>query len=190
MNSKSYSNPISFNKAFLGFTPIMRFTCLPSWKSIMVGILRILYLFEICLFSSTLTLAMVTWPWYSSAISFNIGAIILQGPHQEAQKSTSTKPFLATVLKFLLFKVLILLLGGVFSVVFIFFLYPKARYIITTRAMPPKMYQIIFYRFMVSSISATVIGMRFPINCMPVSVTKMSSSRRMPPKSKYFSTSA
>src|SRR5919109_77397 len=41
-------------------------------------------------FSSTLSLAMTTLPWCSSAISSSTGEIILQGPHHSAQKSTST----------------------------------------------------------------------------------------------------
>src|SRR5919109_4552883 len=41
-------------------------------------------------FSSTLSLAMVTLPWCSSAISSSTGETILQGPHHSAQKSTST----------------------------------------------------------------------------------------------------
>src|SRR5512132_606 len=41
-------------------------------------------------FSSTLSLAMVSLPLCSSAISSSSGLIILQGPHHSAQKSTST----------------------------------------------------------------------------------------------------
>jgi len=41
-------------------------------------------------FSSTLSLAMVSFPLCSSAISSSTGVIILQGPHHSAQKSTST----------------------------------------------------------------------------------------------------
>src|SRR6266540_6909670 len=41
-------------------------------------------------FSSTLSLAMVTLPLCSSAISSSTGEIILHGPHHSAQKSTST----------------------------------------------------------------------------------------------------
>ncbi len=42
--------------------------------------------------SSTLSLAMVTLPACSSAISSSTGAISLQGPHHSAQKSTTTVP--------------------------------------------------------------------------------------------------
>src|SRR5215218_2823821 len=41
-------------------------------------------------FSSTLSLAMVSLPLCSSAISSSSGLIILHGPHHSAQKSTST----------------------------------------------------------------------------------------------------
>src|SRR6266567_7302943 len=41
-------------------------------------------------FSSTSTLAILSSPSFSPAISSRTGAIILQGPHQVAQKSTST----------------------------------------------------------------------------------------------------
>jgi hypothetical protein len=46
-------------------------------------------------FSSTLSLAMVILPACSVAISPRIGAIILQGPHHSAQKSTTTAVSLA-----------------------------------------------------------------------------------------------
>src|SRR6185312_13464894 len=39
-----------------------------------------------------LTLAMVSFPWYSEAISSSAGAMALHGPHHSAQKSTSTGP--------------------------------------------------------------------------------------------------
>src|SRR3546814_17925934 len=42
--------------------------------------------------SSMLILAMVTRPSISAAISSSAGAIILQGPHHSAQKSTRTGP--------------------------------------------------------------------------------------------------
>src|SRR4051812_48392719 len=41
-------------------------------------------------FSSTLSLVIVSWSPSSAAISSSTGAIILQGPHHSAQKSTST----------------------------------------------------------------------------------------------------
>lgn len=64
----------------------------PFLKSNNVGIPRIPYLGGVSLFSSTLSLPTVTLPSNSSAISDKIGAIILQGPHHSAQKSTKTGP--------------------------------------------------------------------------------------------------
>src|SRR5262249_44692121 len=49
-----------------------------------------LYLSERDWFSSTLTFATLTEPAFSRAISSKRGAIILQGPHHSAQKSTIT----------------------------------------------------------------------------------------------------
>src|SRR6266852_9461493 len=51
---------------------------------------RILYFSERLWFSSTLTFATFTEPAFSRAISSSNGAIILQGPHHSAQKSTIT----------------------------------------------------------------------------------------------------
>src|SRR6476660_6699921 len=51
---------------------------------------RILYLSERLWFSSTLTFATFSEPAFSRAISSSNGAIILQGPHHSAQKSTIT----------------------------------------------------------------------------------------------------
>jgi hypothetical protein len=44
----------------------------------------------VCGFSSMLSLAIRTLSWYSAAISSRMGAIILQGPHHSAQKSSRT----------------------------------------------------------------------------------------------------
>jgi hypothetical protein len=56
---------------------------------------RISYLLAISLLLSTLTLQILTDSPSSMAISSSIGAIALQGPHQGAQKSTTTgiEPF-------------------------------------------------------------------------------------------------
>src|SRR2546421_10712022 len=51
---------------------------------------RMLYLRERLWFSSTLTFATLIVPAFSRAISSRSGAIILQGPHHSAQKSTIT----------------------------------------------------------------------------------------------------
>src|SRR5690606_20618725 len=62
----------------------------PSLNRSSIGIERTWYFSAVARFSSTLTLAIFTLPAYSSASSSRAGAIILQGPHQGAQKSTST----------------------------------------------------------------------------------------------------
>src|SRR5438128_7936700 len=51
---------------------------------------RMLYLDESFWFSATFTFATVTATAFSRATSSNSGAIILQGPHHSAQKSTIT----------------------------------------------------------------------------------------------------
>src|SRR5213079_2700399 len=51
---------------------------------------RMLYLNERLWFSSTFTFATLTAPAFSRATSSRSGAIILQGPHHSAQKSTIT----------------------------------------------------------------------------------------------------
>src|SRR3954467_6357365 len=65
-------------------------TTLPPLKSSIVGIARIPYSAPIASFSSMFTLVILTLPSSSVASSSRIGAIALQGPHQGAQKSTST----------------------------------------------------------------------------------------------------
>src|SRR5260370_2048119 len=62
----------------------------PHLNSIIVGRPRTPYLRGVCGFSSMLTLATVTFPAISAASSSRNGAIILQGPHHSAQKSTRT----------------------------------------------------------------------------------------------------
>src|SRR5260221_7376132 len=57
-----------------------------------VGMPRTPYLMGVSGFSSMLSLATVTLPVISAAISSRAGAIILQGPHHSAQKSTRTGP--------------------------------------------------------------------------------------------------
>ena len=69
-------------------------TCLstnsPFLKNSTVGMLRIPYSAATSPFSSTSHLPIRTCPSYISANSSMIGATILQGPHQGAQKSTTT----------------------------------------------------------------------------------------------------
>src|SRR6266498_3810147 len=62
----------------------------PYLKIRSVGMARIPYSVAIDWYSSMLTLPTFTFPSYSLASSSRIGAIILQGPHHSAQKSTNT----------------------------------------------------------------------------------------------------
>src|ERR1041385_3542025 len=62
----------------------------PFLKKSSAGIARMLYLDERLWLSSTFTFATLTAPAFSRAISSSTGAIILQGPHHSAQKSTIT----------------------------------------------------------------------------------------------------
>src|SRR6185312_8066720 len=75
-----------------GSAPILVAATCPSLNKIIVGMPRTPYLRGVCGFSSILTLATVTRPAISVASSSRNGAIILQGPHHSAQKSTSTGP--------------------------------------------------------------------------------------------------
>src|SRR5579859_6355328 len=68
----------------------MRRTSLPPLNTIMVGIAMIPSCVIHCESSSVLILAIVIWPSYSPASSSRIGATARQGPHQGAQKSTTT----------------------------------------------------------------------------------------------------
>src|SRR3954452_3037385 len=65
------------------------FTGCPPLKRISVGIERTSKLAAVCWFSSTLSLTTRS-SGRSSAISSSTGATTRQGPHQGAQKSTST----------------------------------------------------------------------------------------------------
>src|SRR3954452_15525945 len=79
----------SFSLLF-GSAPILVAATWPPLNSIIVGMPRTPYLRGICGFSSILTLETVTLPAMSVASSSRNGAIILQGPHHSAQKSTRT----------------------------------------------------------------------------------------------------
>src|SRR5918992_105336 len=63
---------------------------LPSLKKIKAGILRTPYFIAMAGLLSTSSLATLSLPVYSTARSCTAGAIILQGPHHSAQKSTKT----------------------------------------------------------------------------------------------------
>src|SRR5262245_5585870 len=62
----------------------------PGLKTRRVGMLITLYRIAVLGLSSTLSLAIASFSPCSSASSSRTGAIILQGPHHSAQKSTST----------------------------------------------------------------------------------------------------
>ncbi|MDT4878703.1 hypothetical protein FQZ97_1143220 [compost metagenome] len=62
----------------------------PSLNSISVGMPRMPNLAGTSRLSSTFILVTLSLPSYEPATSSRIGAIILQGPHHSAQKSTST----------------------------------------------------------------------------------------------------
>ena len=78
------------DNSLFGPAPVLVATCWPPLKTISVGIERMPYLLATAGFSSTLSLAIFTLPFISLAISSSAGAIILQGPHHSAQKSTMT----------------------------------------------------------------------------------------------------
>src|SRR6185312_8989576 len=74
----------------LGRAPTLVAATWPCEKIIMVGMPRTPYLVGTCGFSSILILAIVTFSPNSVDNSSSAGAIIRQGPHHSAQKSTST----------------------------------------------------------------------------------------------------
>src|SRR5579884_446786 len=74
----------------LGTAPTTSSTRWPSLKNSSLGIDMIPYRLASSGSSSTFTFKTLTRPAYSSASASTWGAIILQGPHQTAQKSTST----------------------------------------------------------------------------------------------------
>jgi len=76
-----------------GTAPTTVSTCLPSLKNRMLGIDRTLYFIDVRWLESTSSLTMRTRPSYSPASCSSTGATIWHGPHQTAQKSTSTRPF-------------------------------------------------------------------------------------------------
>ena len=73
-----------------GWTPTRRSTSLPPWKKRTVGIAEIRRLPGVSGFSSVSILPILTLPWNSSASFSIVGASMRQGPHQGAQKSTTT----------------------------------------------------------------------------------------------------
>src|SRR5882757_2486958 len=78
------------SKSFLLAMPVIWSRSCPFLKKSNAGMARILYLDERLWFSSTFTFATLIASAFSRAISSSNGAIILQGPHHSAQKSTIT----------------------------------------------------------------------------------------------------
>src|SRR5262249_49010511 len=74
----------------LGAAPTWREASSPFLNSISVGIDMMPYLAAVCGFSSTFSLTILTLPLSEPAISSSAGAIMRQGPHHSAQKSTTT----------------------------------------------------------------------------------------------------
>src|SRR3954469_22649329 len=75
-----------------GRAPILVAATWPSLNTIKVGMPRMPYFFGVAGLWSMLILAIFSLPSRFCAISSSAGAIILQGPHHSAQKSTSTGP--------------------------------------------------------------------------------------------------
>jgi hypothetical protein len=87
----AYTNlPISFFNAAKGIAPEIRCTSTPFLNRIMVGMADMPYCCARCCFSSVFTFTTTMRPFQSCASTLSTGAIILQGPHQSAQKSVST----------------------------------------------------------------------------------------------------
>src|SRR4029077_18084503 len=75
-----------------GAAPTWREASWPSLNSMSVGIDMMPYLAAVPGFSSTLSLTILTLPSSDLEISSSAGAIMRQGPHHSAQKSTTTGP--------------------------------------------------------------------------------------------------
>ena len=84
------AQPSSFSTAALGTSPTLLFTTWPSLKTIRVGMLITPYWVASSGLWSMSSLHTFTSPAFSAAISSSTGASIRQGPHQVAQKSSST----------------------------------------------------------------------------------------------------
>src|SRR6056297_3996638 len=81
---------IQLCSAALGAAPVLFETTSPSLKMKSAGIPRIPNCTAELGLLSTSTLATLTLPFISAAISSSAGPICLQGPHHSAQKSTTT----------------------------------------------------------------------------------------------------
>src|SRR5215813_14006426 len=76
----------------LGAAPTWREASSPPLNIISVGIDMMPYFCAVFGLSSTLSLTILTLPPSEPAISSSAGAIMRQGPHHSAQKSTTTGP--------------------------------------------------------------------------------------------------
>merc|ERR1712078_372801 len=81
---------IVWAKVCFGTAPITVSIFFPFLNIITVGMLLMPYSVATAGLSSVLSLTALSFPLYSSASSSTSGAIIRQGPHQGAQKSTRT----------------------------------------------------------------------------------------------------
>src|ERR1044071_771301 len=75
-----------------GAAPTWREAISPPWKIIRVGIDITPYFDAVFGLSSTLSFTILTLSPIAPAISSSAGAIMRQGPHHSAQKSTTTGP--------------------------------------------------------------------------------------------------
>src|SRR5579871_4345692 len=92
-SSRRHIAPVIHCSSFcFGAAPTWREAISPFLNSIRVGIDITPYLEAVRGFSSTLSLTIFTLPLSEPAISSSAGAIIRQGPHHSAQKSTTTAP--------------------------------------------------------------------------------------------------
>src|SRR5580704_14387913 len=90
-NQSGHTAPVIHCSSFcLGAAPIWREASSPFLNSISVGIDIMPNLAAVPGFSSTLSLTIFTLPLSDLEISSNAGAIMRQGPHHSAQKSTTT----------------------------------------------------------------------------------------------------
>src|SRR5215210_9169711 len=88
---RTHTPPLIHCSSFcLGAAPTWREASSPFLNIISVGIDMMPYLAAVCGFSSTLSLTIFTLSPSEPAISSKAGAIMRQGPHHSAQKSTTT----------------------------------------------------------------------------------------------------
>src|SRR5271166_58385 len=89
--TENHTAPVIHCSSFaFGAAPTWREASWPSLNSIKVGIDMMPNLAAVLGFSSTLSLTILTLPLSDLEISSKAGAIMRQGPHHSAQKSTTT----------------------------------------------------------------------------------------------------